>query len=534
MLVQTAKYCADAQTKEFRESRPMVGWLNNFKRDESGVLVVFSVFFFLIILLVGGLGVDIMRTEMTRTRLQHAADNAALAAADLDQILDPTAVVTDYFTKAGMASYLDGVTVDEGLGYRIVDVDVSTTINTQLIHMVGIDTMSIGAASTAEERIDSVEISLVLDISGSMGSNSRLTNLKVAAKEFVDTIMDTSAPGKVSISIVPYATQVSAGPTLLAQYNVTAEHSYSDCVNFVSTDFSNTSLSTADQLQRTGPFDVWSYSTDPITYPVCNVDTASDIRALSMDRAVLKAQIDSLVAGGNTSIDVGMKWGTVLLDPGTQGVISNLIAGGSVPAEFAGRPVAYDSNDTLKVIVLMTDGQNTSQYYLTDDYRSGNSNVWYNAQKNRYSIYYPSHSGSNDYYWPHNGDWEDHPYGDNESGTAVRMTFPQLWNQVSVLWNYYYNYRPIMGSAAANAWYYDVWDYVGSGTKNARLNTICGAAKTNGVVVYSIGFEAPAGGQSVLQSCASSDSHYYDVDGIEIRQAFSAIASSIRKLKLTN
>ncbi len=513
----------------------MVGWLSNFKRDESGVLVVFSVFFFLIILMVGGLGVDIMRTEMTRTRLQHAADNAALAAADLDQTLLPTAVVTDYFTKAGMASYLNGVNVDEGIGYRIVDVSVSTTIDTQLIHMLGIDTMSIAAESTAEERIDSVEISLVLDISGSMGSNSRLTNLKVAAKEFVDTIMDTSEAGKVSISIVPYATQVSAGPTLIAQYNVTSEHSYSDCVNFEGSAFNNASLSTATQLERTGNFDVWSYSEEPIDYPVCNIDPASDIRALSMDRAALKAQIDSLVAGGNTSIDVGMKWGTVLLDPGTQGVVSNLIAGGTIPPEFAGRPSAYDSADTLKVIVLMTDGQNTSQYYLTDDYRSGNSNVWYNADEDRFSIYYPSHSGSKDYYWPHKGKWKDHPYGDDESGTAVRLTFPQLWNRVSVLWNYYYNYRPIMGSSsAANTWYYNVFDAVGSSTKNARLDSICGVAKTNGIVVYSIGFEAPSGGQSVLQSCASSDSHYYDVDGIEIREAFAAIASSIRKLKLTN
>lgn len=553
MLDQNAKYRAASQSGEIRDVQaamlvkhqsksgpkrgpkrgPKLPWLHQFRRDESGVLVVFSLFFFMIILLVGGLGIDMMRSEMTRTRLQNAADNSALAAADLDQTLDPAAVVADYFAKSGMTQYLDSVTVTEGLGFRVVDVAVSAVMDTNFIHMVGIDTMSIAAASTAEERIDAVEISLVLDISGSMGSNSRLTNLKVAAKEFIDTLMDTSEAGKVSISIVPYATQVSVGSTLLAEYNATSEHSYSDCVNFETSDFSSTSLSTTDVLKRTGHFDVWSF-TDYVKTPVCNTDSASDIRPLSMDRIALKAQIDSLVAGGNTSIDIGMKWGTALLDPSTQGVVTNLISSGNIVPEFAGLPVAYGSSETLKVIILMTDGQNTSQYYLNEGYRDGYTNVYYNESQDRFSIYYENHHGSDDYYWPHTRSWEDHAYGDSESGTASRLTFPQLWNQVSLIWNYYYHYYPILGNSAANSWYYDVWSYVSGSTKDSRLDNICNAAKNNGVLVYSIGFEAPSSGQAVLKSCASSDSHYYDVDGIEISEAFSAIASSIRKLKLTN
>jgi len=516
------------------ENPAIQGWLQRFRRDESGVLVVFSLFFILIILAVGGLGVDLMRSEMTRTQLQHAADNSALAAADLDQTLEPEDVVADYFSKAGMSEYLDGVTVQEGLGFRIVDVTVSTSIQTQFIHMLGVDSLAIGAASTAEERIDGVEISLVLDISGSMRSNSRLTNLKVAAKDFIDTVMDSSEPGKVSISIIPYATQVSAGADLIAEYNVTNEHNYSNCVNFPASQFNNTGLSTLTPLDRTGHFDPWSRSEFEIDYPVCNLDGASSIQALSMNRAALKAQIDGLVARGNTSIDLGMKWGTVLLDPGTQGVVSNLISQGVIDNRFADRPVAFDESGTLKVIVVMTDGQNTSQYYLEDEYRSGLSNVWYNAARDRYSVLYTPHSGSRDYYWPHNDRWKNHPYGDNEAGTAVRLTFPELWNQTSIQYNERYNYRPFMGySGARNFIRYPVYDRVSGSTKNNRLDDICNAAKDNGIVVYTIGFEAPSGGQAVLKSCASSDSHYYDVDGIEISQAFAAIASSIRKLKLT-
>ena len=41
------------------------------------------------------------------------------------------------------------------------------------------------------------------------------------------------------------------------------------------------------------------------------------------------------------------------------------------------------------------------------------------------------------------------------------------------------------------------------------------------------------GGKAVIKDCASSDSHFFDVNGLEISDAFSSIASSIRKLRLT-
>jgi len=80
---------------------------------------------------------------------------------------------------------------------------------------------------------------------------------------------------------------------------------------------------------------------------------------------------------------------------------------------------------------------------------------------------------------------------------------------------------------------YDVRRYVGSSTKNSRTKDICDAAKAAGTIVYTIGFEAPYSGQVVLADCASSDAHYFDVDGLEITEAFASIASSIRKLRLT-
>ena len=72
-----------------------------FSKDESGSMTIFGTYLILMMILVCGIGVDLMRNEMERTNVQATMDRAILAAADLDQTLDPEAVVNDYFAKSG-------------------------------------------------------------------------------------------------------------------------------------------------------------------------------------------------------------------------------------------------------------------------------------------------------------------------------------------------------------------------------------------------------------------------------------------------
>ena len=96
--------------------------LVRFAREEDGVFTILALFMIMMMVLVGGIQLDFMRHEMERSRLQAVADRAVLAAADLDQTLDPSAVVKDYFAKAGMIDYLSNVTVANGLNFRTVTV----------------------------------------------------------------------------------------------------------------------------------------------------------------------------------------------------------------------------------------------------------------------------------------------------------------------------------------------------------------------------------------------------------------------------
>ncbi|MDQ2093269.1 pilus assembly protein TadG-related protein [Rhodalgimonas zhirmunskyi] len=526
------------------------------KDDESGVLVAFGVFFVLTMLLLGGIGIDLMRFEYTRSALQGVLDRSVLAAADLDQQNTPETVVRDYFTKSNLDAYLKSVTVDQGLNYREVSATAEFEMNTQFMRMMGVDTLVAPAAGTAAESVDGVEISLVLDMSGSMGSNSKLDNLQDAAKEFVRTMINSSPPGDVAVSIVPYATQVNAGATLAQHFNLTNEHDFSHCVNFDSSDFHSTSISTTASLKRTGPFDPFDNYEHEIesrlALPVCPVRAGSEIMSFSGDVGDLEDYIDEFTADGNTSIDIGVKWGAALLDPAMRPVVNKMIADGDVSNSFTGMPADFN-DDTLKVMVVMTDGQNTSQYYLKDGYRDGNTDVWFyegNYNGNNYRIY--SVKSGSYYYYKRAGNWSNsyqgyrdaywlmgdkyssrgtQPYG---GSAAVRLTFPQLFNQASNDWIEDELYYDIWSSSYADQYWddYGAYSWVSGSTKNNRLDDICTAAKEAGIIVYTIGFEAPWSGEAVLESCASSDAHFFDVDGLEIADAFVSIASSISKLRL--
>ena len=76
--------------------------LRAFRRDDSGVMAYPTIAFFLAMLAVGGIGVDLMRMERDRTVLQYTLDRAVLAAADLDPTQTPAVVVPDYLNTAGL------------------------------------------------------------------------------------------------------------------------------------------------------------------------------------------------------------------------------------------------------------------------------------------------------------------------------------------------------------------------------------------------------------------------------------------------
>ncbi len=551
-------------------------WLSRVIRQEDGGMIIFGLFIFILILAVCGIAVDVMRYEQARVRLQGSLDRAVLAAADLDQTQSPDAVVRDYLTMTGLLGTLDGApTVQQGINFRSVNATAWAPVNTYFMRLLGVDELVAPASSTAEERISNVEISLVLDISSSMLSDRRFDNLKPAARTFVDTVLannsTSSTAGLVSVSMIPYSAVVNPGPAITNQMNLSATHTYSACPLFPDSSFTTTGLDLSRLYARVGHFD-YGASTNtnatPITRPWCYPGTLNQIVVHSTSNTALHNAINSLAPFGNTAIDLGAKWGVALLDTSTRTMVRNIV-GNSSPV--AGRPLNITTDDVLKVLVLMTDGENTTEYDLASRFKTDLSTVWVWKQsatqawgsvpQNRISIRISDNNTPNNFtddrfFWlgQSSNSVRNYPQGFpayvNLTGEAYQpgrgidhtnVVRHLSWQDVFATWvrTRIYSYlfaepyqRGQISYATYIETYYALDSVVESDAADRRLDAICNAAKAAGVIVYTVSFEASFHGQETLASCASSPSHYFDVSGTAIATAFSAIATDIRQLKL--
>jgi hypothetical protein len=442
-------------------------------------------------LILGGMAVDFMRYEGKRAVIQDTADRAALLAANLEftNVGEGAAVVDDYFVKAGLEQYLDGpAIVTETINNRTVEVNVEQPMNTFFLNMVGIDQIDAKAHSIATQGVGNVEISLVLDISGSMrhatkdadGVATGLTKMeamKAAATTFVHTALQDSNKDRVSLSLVPYSEHVNIGRTLFDRMNTTELHNFSHCVDFADADFSATGIEAGRTYDQGQHIDHWSTGSS-MNSTNCPSKSHEEVTALTQDRDALVAQIAQFQPTTQTSIFLGMKWGLALLDPSTRSLVSPDLDGA-----FSGRPAnfttATESNDTRKVLVIMTDGQNTESTRVREEFYSE-----------------PSH-------YAHWGETPVKNWRDNNL-----FTDNHSWS-----------------------------DYTEQRYTNTEGNTLlaasCNAARDANVQVFAIAFEAGSNGEQVMANCATTVNHYFNTNGDDLNAVFRAIAEQVTDLRLT-
>ncbi len=71
--------------------------------------------------------------------------------------------------------------------------------------------------------------------------------------------------------------------------------------------------------------------------------------------------------------------------------------------------------------------------------------------------------------------------------------------------------------------------------QDANAVAVCSALKAQGVLIYAIAYQAPTRGAALMQSCASSPSHYFNTTTEQIIDVFRGISASIQTqaLRLT-
>ncbi|WP_246040525.1 TadE/TadG family type IV pilus assembly protein [Roseovarius arcticus] len=581
MSSKTRKFIAMATGQADRRA-------GQFRQDEDGAVVAFTLFFLVMMLIAGGVAVDVMRHEMQRARLQNTLDTAVLAAAGAPYGSKPKEIVEDYFAKAEMSSYLneiddDGEGGDDDIVQTVntskVSASADMTLQTYLMKLAGVNQLTAFTASSAERRVPKLEVSMVLDVSGSMDSNSKLVNLKKAGKKFVTTILDSSTLGDAVISIVPFSWDVSPGENIIVSLDVDVRHDYSTCLQFTNDDFNSAAINPEEeqvQLIYTSEYD---YGFDNLNdvYRTCYNEPNAEILPYSISESDLHTKIESLEAKGNTSGNMGMKWGAALLDPKFE-VIKTALNGKTdadgtklVDDRVGDVPSPYNEAETLKVIVMMGDGQNTysNQFPLNSSFRGPNSYLHYVEWDELEFEYaynkYKSNKRKDDESYCTKKDWEcvysavshssyflydpdDNKYKNLDTGERLetwefnelltsdgfqshdQKTWEQAWGKMSPDFMDKEN-----GYGVAEDEFESYSNRVQGSEKDAQMSNICTAIKNQGVVVYTIGFEVPSDGtaERELKKCATSDAHYYRANGIDITDAFSSIASNVVNLRLT-
>ncbi|MDV7270965.1 pilus assembly protein TadG-related protein [Thioclava sp. A2] len=590
------------------------GWFKRFAREEDGSILILSLQIFIIMLVCTGIAIDMVRQEERRTLIQGTVDRAVLAAAALNQQLDPKLVVKDYLAKAGL-DYLEidpvieqsDTSSGQALSWRKVSVSVKDNMPTLFGPLMGVTSLASNGTSQAEESVGNVEISLVLDISNSMNTSTssgktRIQLLRTAARNFVarmfDTVQPPDMPGdRLSISIVPYNQQVVIGNDLASVLNLSTDHTKNTCVDVQTLGWNSTSISPTTPLLRThyaDNFDFWyywqlyygntsntgaykTYTVDSTgnansSIPGCVQNNAASIMAFSTSRSNLQSKIDTLsyIADGNTSIDIGARWGLALLDPAFQPATAELVQKGKVAGSMVNRPLAFDTNGVtvdetaLKVLVLMTDGANTTSYSLKEEYRQGASGLYStisstsirpygtyygNVYEEWKQLYYYAPSRSKPWYSFYRNSW--YSESDIKSVTGYKKLYSIDWK---VLWdNKRYTlqysieaflqypfktiYYDLPNDAARRKAVYDSMALQGEyDEKDDNLRSLCKVAKDSNhrIVIYTVAMLDGISGASVLNDCATSSAYAYNVNSSDLNNAFAGIATSITALRLTN
>jgi len=357
-----------------------------FVHAERGAVAVLVALAAIPMLIAGGLAIDLSRAYLVKSRLSHALDAAGLAVGTMRTTSsDPTyleAQFNSFFTANYAASEIgttSNLTFTDVGG--VLTVTGQATVDTVFMSIVGIDSITVASSAEITVETNGLELVMVLDNTGSMGSSSKMTNMKAAAQDLIDILFgDETTPDLLKVGLVPFDSTVNIGtgnsayispdPTTL-NWGIT---SWAGCVmaNAYPADIQDNSTSWEAFLSPDRSDNNW-YSSgtyyDNLTgwnKKSPNLYCPRPITPLTNNRATLEAEITAMSPLGSTHINVGAIWGWRVLSP---------------DAPFT-EGAAYSDTDWNKAAIILTDGDNTmidsyySAYGLLAEGNLGTTSQW--------------------------------------------------------------------------------------------------------------------------------------------------------------
>lgn len=326
---------------------PLNSKLKAFADDERGGIATIFGLSAIVLTMFAGIAIDYSRINHERSRVLAALDAAALAAgkALLDGRLSDGDVVdqaTSYFNQnmkvAERFGIIDGLDVQIDRANSGVTVSANVEVPMTLTRIAGVDSFVFPVTASTKFKQQDIELSMALDVTGSMGSAGKLDALKSAAQDLFDILLpDAGRANKVRIALAPYSSGVNAGSyaatvtgLVRPPDNCTFERERADTAD-------DSAPARGTYLKATGSPGIDRGAICP---------SSSRIVPLTDDKDLLRSEVRSYRASGSTAGHLGAQWGWYLISPNWGGIFTGNNA-----------PVAYDDGKTVKAMILMTDGR---------------------------------------------------------------------------------------------------------------------------------------------------------------------------------
>lgn len=364
-----------------------------FARDVRGDVAILFGLMSLVLFMMIGLAVDYGRFVNARSQTIAATDAAVLAGA---RALQTNGGNQDAALKVAQAYYSQATKnrlslTNDTINFAIADnatamvTTGNATITTPFMGLAGTESLPIlrkdgadyskavlAVGGNAELNL---EIGMMLDISGSMGEGTKLQDMKDAANDLVDIVVwQDQSEYSSRVAIVPFSTDVLPTASLFQSATNTSNTSKPSPVTYSVTSGSGKNKKTttytyyptacvgeragkdySDTAPGAGHYIPREFATRPSRTSLpsgmgaCGIDSNGEMVPMTNDKTVLHNKINSLVDGGNTGGHVGTAWTYYLLSPNWAKVLPN-----------GSKPVAYGTENTKKIAVLMTDGEYNS------------------------------------------------------------------------------------------------------------------------------------------------------------------------------
>lgn len=192
---------------------PVTHFLRRFRSEGGAVAIWFAVMALPAAVLAFGL-IDVNRASVEKRHLQDALDAATLMAARSTSTTDEQMQTIGAAALVAQMAGSSDATINSST-FKIVGTRVTGTATASVVPVIANlwlqGDMIVGAEAEVARSSNNLEVSIVLDITGSM-YGQKLTDLKVAAKDLIDLVVSTTqTPYYSKAALVPFSMGVNAG-----------------------------------------------------------------------------------------------------------------------------------------------------------------------------------------------------------------------------------------------------------------------------------------------------------------------------------